>query len=154
MFQHLTNRPVLRAPFLVLLAVLLVGALSISALFSSLQVRRGSAQEAQTVTGSAGPLAPEAGPHTCTIANIAVLTDRIHVKCTTPAIVGSSSIYYFAAPGDSANFLTTNRFLTLMNTAYALGKPLYVYYLPEISSNPPGCNTSDCRRIDWIYIIP
>ena len=66
----------------------------------------------------------------------------------------NTNITYFAANGDSAHALTTNRFLVLLNTAYSLGKHVYIYYLADSASNPPGCNSGDCRAIDWIFIVP
>ncbi len=110
------------------------------------------AQAAAPATGSGAPSAPDAGPFTCVIANIAVFTNRIHVHCAST--VPSTNISYFAASGDSAHALATNRFLVILNTAYALGRPVYVYYLDNAASNPPGCNTADCRAIDWMFIVP
>jgi hypothetical protein len=110
------------------------------------------AQAAIPASGSGAPSAPDAGPFGCTISNIAVFSNRIHVHCTTS--VPSTSISYFAANGDSAHALTTNRFLVLLNTAYSLGKPVYIYYLADSASNPVGCNSGDCRAIDWIFIVP
>jgi hypothetical protein len=94
---------------------------------------------------------PTGGPFGCTIGNIAVFSSRIHVYCSNAV---SPNPQYFAAWGDSAHALATNRFLTLLNTAYALGKPVYIYYFDDTSLNPTGCNVSDCRAINWIFIVP
>ena len=98
------------------------------------------------------PNAPTAGPHQCNIDNIAVFDNRIHVKCLSP--VPSTSIRYFAASGDSEHMIATNRFLMLLNTAYALGKPVYVHYFGDSVDNIAGCNVGDCRTIEWMYIVP
>jgi len=103
-------------------------------------------------TGSGAPSAADGGPFACTINNIAVFSSRIHVRCSTP--VPSTTIQYFASPGDNAHALVTNRFLAILNTAYTLGKPVYIYYLDNTASNPSGCNTNDCRAIDWLFIVP
>ena len=92
----------------------------------------------------------QAGPFNCTIGNIAVFSNRIHVFCSNAA----DNPKYFAALGDSAHALSANRFLTFLNTAYALGKHVYIYYYDDTSYNPPGCNTGDCRAIDWMFIVP
>ncbi len=110
------------------------------------------AQAAVPASGSGAPSAPDAGPFGCTIQNIAVFSNRIHVHCTSA--IPNTSITYFAANGDSAHALATNRFLVMLNTAYSLGKPVYIYYLSDTANNPPGCNTGDCRAIDWMYIVP
>ena len=138
--------------FLRLIFFLIMGLLLVSALLLVFQALPGRAQDPQPE--SSAPQSGDAGPHTCTISNIAVFPTRIHVKCTTPAVVGSSNIYFFAASGAVADAVTTNRFLTLLNTAYALGKPVYVYYHTSTSLNPTGCLTHDCRGIDWIYLVP
>ena len=48
-------------------------------------------------------------------------------------------------PTASSGGYTANRLLAVAQTAYALGKPVWVYYVSSTSSNPPGCNTGDCR---------
>lgn len=138
--------------FLRLIFFLVMGFLILAALLLVFQALPGRAQDPQP--DSAAPQSADAGPHPCTIANIAVFPTRIHVRCTTPALVDSSNIYYFAASGAVADAVTTNRFLTMLNTAYALGKPVFVYYHTSIKSNPTGCLTHDCRGIDWLYLVP
>jgi hypothetical protein len=108
---------------------------------------------AQSGSGDA-PQAVNGGPFGCTISNIAVFPDRIHVHCTTSVTVGTDNVSYFVAPGDSAHMLSTNRYLVLLNTAYTLGKKVYIYYLDNPANNPPGCNTGDCRVINWMFIVP
>lgn len=147
MINYLSNRRYIR-----LILFLGLGILLVSALLLVFQALPGRAQDPQPDSGA--PLAGDAGPHACTISNIAVYRTRIHVRCTTPAVVGTSNIYYFAASGAPADAVTTNRFLTLLNTAYALGKPVGIYYYTSTSSNPPGCLTNDCRGIDYMYIAP
>ena len=110
------------------------------------------AQAAVPASGSGAPSAPDAGPFNCSIANIAVFTSRIHVYCASK--VPGTNIQYFAANGDSEHALTTNRDLVLLNTAYSLGKPVYIYYLDDPANNPPGCGSGDCRAIDWLFIVP
>ena len=111
-----------------------------------------AAQEVAPASGSGAPSAPDAGPFNCSIANIAVFSSRIHVYCASK--VSGTNIQYFAANGDSDHALTTNRDLVLLNTAYSLGKPVYIYYLIDPANNPPGCGSGDCRAIDWLFIVP
>ncbi|MGD8752394.1 MAG: hypothetical protein PVG14_13280 [Anaerolineales bacterium] len=132
-----------------LAAVIFFGGLVLALVLIS--VRATGTQAAPAQVQVFAPEGPSAGPHTCNISGIAVYTTRIHVQCTTPA---EGTIYYFAAPGDSANATTTNRWLALMNTAYSLGKPIYVYYHANTDNNPPGCLVSDCRGIDFLFIVP
>jgi len=116
----------------------------------------GRAQSAQAASDPAANLpAPEAsiaGPFGCTIANLAVFSSRIHVYCSSAP--GGTTIRYFAASGDAAHALTTNRFMVMLNTAYSLGKPVYIYYDTNTANNPPGCGSGDCRAISWMFIVP
>ena len=135
--------------------ILLAGALVLLGLALGVIATTGNRVQAAApalATGSGAPSEVEGGPFGCTISNIAVFSGRIHVHCT--ASVPSTNISYFAASGDSAHALATNRFLAVLNTAYSLGKPVYIYYLDNAASNPPGCNTGDCRAIDWLFIVP
>jgi hypothetical protein len=136
--------------------LLLIGLIILLAFFiwSGNTVLPAHAQGGGPGTGSGAPQAAEDGPFACTIANIAVFPSRIHVFCTTGVTVGTSTVRYFAASGDSANMLTTNRYLVLLNTAYTLGKKVYIYYQPDPKYNPSGCLTQDCRGIEWMFIVP
>jgi hypothetical protein len=130
----------------------LAGVLLAVALWLGAAAWQAHAQAGSPGTGSAAPNAVDGGPFACTINNIAVFSGRIHVHCTTA--LPSTSISYFAASGDNAHAVTTNRFLMMLNTAYSLGRPVYLYYLNSSTSNIPGCNASDCRMIDWMFIVP
>ncbi len=130
----------------------LVAAALVAAFTFGENYRQAQAQSGGPDTSSGAPSAVDAGPFHCTISNIAVFSNRIHVFCSSaPA---GTTIRYFAASGDKAHELATNRFLVMLNTAYSLGKPVYIYYLDNPASNPPGCNSGDCRAIDWIFIVP
>lgn len=108
----------------------------------------------------AAPDEPDANPHPCTISDIAVFDNRIHVRCSNPLLIDRPipfpdlQIYYFAAAGDEDHMLATNRYLTLLNTAFALGKPLDVGWVSGSVNNPPGCLADDCRGIAAITIRP
>jgi hypothetical protein len=134
--------------------ILAVFALVMFGLILGVYTSGGRAQAAPPVpaSGSGAPNAADGGPFACTISNIAVFSSRIHVFCASK--VSGTNIQYFASSGDSAHALVTNRFLAILNTAYTLGKPVYIYYLDNTASNPPGCNTNDCRAIDWLFIVP
>ena len=82
----------------------------------------------------------------CTPSNVAVLSNRIHVKCAASVAGG---IWYFALPtSDSAH---ANRTLSLLTTALAGGRPLSIDYNPSSTAGTSiGCLSSDCRLINWI----
>ena len=146
------ERILIRKKYIRLVFFLLVGISLAVALWLGSAAWRVHAQVGSPGTGSAAPNAVDGGQFACTIANIAVFPSRIHVRCTT-ALPGTG-IEYFAAAGDNLHAVTTNRFLMMLNTAYALGKPVYLYYIDSSSANVSGCNAADCRMIDWMYIVP
>jgi hypothetical protein len=94
------------------------------------------------------PAAPDAVRNNCIISNILVSTDRIHVRCTT-AYLG---IEYYAISSNAVNARNANRFLVVLNTAYALGKPVDVWYNSLSSANPPNCLASNCRLLEAVII--
>ena len=82
--------------------------------------------------------------HLCTIRELAIFNSRMHVRCYN---VAPDGVFYFAVPSDSTNALMSNRYLTLLNTAFALNQEVYIYYETTTSVNPPGCLAADCRKI-------
>ena len=98
------------------------------------------------------PISPTSieASHACTLNNVAAFDNRIHVRCTSSP---DGSIWYFAHPTDSFSGYTASRMLAVAQTAYALGKPVWIYYVSGSSSNPPGCNTGDCRLLTGISMV-
>ncbi|NMO21021.1 hypothetical protein HPC49_45355 [Pyxidicoccus fallax] len=82
----------------------------------------------------------------CTPANVAVYSSRIHVKCAASVAGG---IWYFALPtSDTAH---ANRMLSLLSTALAGGRTLSIDYNPSSTAGTSiGCLSSDCRLINFV----
>jgi hypothetical protein len=105
--------------------------------------------QAQAETNSVSPANPEAS-FACHINNVAAFDNRIHVRCNeTPG----SGIWYFAYPTGSSSGYTANRMLAVAQTAYALGKPVWIYSVWDSDSNPTGCNISDCRLLTGVSMV-
>jgi hypothetical protein len=101
---------------------------------------------------AAGPLAvPHASSFLCTVNNVAAFDNRVHVRCTSSP--GGGGIYCFGYPSDPAHFSTANQILAVANTAFALGRPAWVYYHSSSSMNPTGCNTGDCRGLFGVSMV-
>jgi hypothetical protein len=83
----------------------------------------------------------------CTIGNVAVWDNRIHVRCTNYMHLGDDYVYYWAYPSDSFNSYTASRMLSVAQTALALSGQVYIYYDADRDHNPPGCLKGDCRLI-------
>ncbi len=83
---------------------------------------------------------------TCTIQDVGVFIERVHVRCTTSVVIGANTIWWWSYPNsDSA---TASRFLSLFETAKATGTTVTVFYDPnDLTGSTFGCYNSDCRRI-------
>jgi hypothetical protein len=92
--------------------------------------------------------APQGVITNCTIVDIHVSTDRIHAHCSTDV----SGIEYFAINSDPVHQVEANRYLTLWNSAFALGKQVSIWYDDNPDNNPPGCLTTNCRRVTAVEI--
>lgn len=129
-----------------LIALVLIGVLLGMALLAGTSLLIPTSAIAQDEPNSGQPQNPEATKiFTCTISEIAVHrnTDRIHIRCNP----SDGGIAFFAAPSSGSDAVRANQFLTLANTAYALGKTINIWYETDETLNPPGCLTTDCRGI-------
>jgi hypothetical protein len=132
-----------------LMLILPLAAVLIAALILGTNAARSQVQAAPPLPGAG---LTEDDWHTCKITEVAVFPDRIHVSCSEYYVDDTSDVYYFAAPADSQHALTTNRLLTLLNSAYALGNGVYLNLDPDETANPPGCETYDCRLLKGVIL--
>jgi hypothetical protein len=91
------------------------------------------------------------GGRNCIITEILVATDRIHVKCTTAQPAG---VVWYAIHSDAAHARDANRYLVLLNTAWALNQDIYLWYNDSSAANPPGCAAASCRMLTGVFLIP
>lgn len=129
--------------------VLLTALLSIAFLAGRVAARPDVAS-AQAPAGADPLVVPNAASFGCTVDNVAAFNNRIHLHCTTAPIAG---VTYFAYASDPAHFSTANQMLAVANTAFALGKPVVVFYNSDSSLNPPGCNAGDCRGLVGVSML-
>jgi hypothetical protein len=128
----------------------LVIALLCTAFIAGWATARPNPASAQT-GASADPLeVRNANSFYCNVNNVAAFETRIHLRCSTSPGEG---VYYFAYASDPAHFSTANQILAVANTAFALGKPVWVYYHADSSLNPPGCSPSDCRGLTGVSMV-
>lgn len=90
-------------------------------------------------------------PFSCDIRSIAVLEEdntplspvnRIHVLCNNSP---GGGVFLFAVSA-LVNGVNANRYLAVLNTAVALGKPVTIYYENDYAKAPAGCPTN-CRKL-------
>jgi hypothetical protein len=136
--------PIRRAVLILAVLGLLAGSFFAGRLLAGPEVAKARAE-----ASSVSPASPEAS-HYCSVNNVAAFDNRIHVRCSTSP---GGGVIYFAHPTGSSNGYTANRLLAVAQTAYALGKPVWVYYVSSSSSNPPGCNLGDCRLLTGISMV-
>lgn len=91
---------------------------------------------------AATPSTAEAAVHVCSIADVAVFPERVHVRCTA----GAGAIRFFAVPTEDA--IMSSHVLSMLLVSYAEGFPVRVDYDPaDTSATSFGCAAHDCRRI-------
>jgi hypothetical protein len=100
---------------------------------------------------TSAPASPE-GTRTCTVIGVAVFDTRIHIRCSTPVVIGTDSVIYYAYPIDATHGVQANRYLSVAYTAFSLGNTVQMVYDDSSASNPPGCSSADCRRIVWLEV--
>jgi len=110
---------------------------------------------AQSEGVPAAPADPNFSSFACTnVSNVAVFEDRIHVKCSTVNVVGGTyNVSYYAYPTGGFDGYTASRMLALGQIAFALDKPVWIYYEASTSYNPTGCNTGDCRLLVGLSMV-
>jgi hypothetical protein len=138
------------AMFVLVLVVLLAGSFFVGRGFAD---RRVSYAQSEGVPPA--PADPSFSTFACTnVSNIAVFENRIHVKCATVNVVGGTyNVYYYAYPTDSFAGYTASRMLAVGQIAFALDKPVWIYYEASTSYNPTGCNTGDCRLLVGLSMV-
>lgn len=95
-------------------------------------------------------LAPDTG-FWCDVSGVYTTTQVVGVTCSP----GSGGVESFAYPSvTSADSRQANRFLTIANTALALGKNIWMFYNDSSAANPPDCPAANCRRIQSMLIQP
>ena len=100
------------------------------------------------------PADPNRSSFACTnVSNVAVFENRIHVKCTTVNVVGTDNVHYYAYPTGSFDGYAASRMLAVGQTAFALDRPVWIYYEASTDYNPPGCYLHDCRLLVGLSMV-
>jgi hypothetical protein len=97
--------------------------------------------------------AAEYGSAPCTVSEVAVFENRIHVRCTNPQSGTFGPISFFAvSTGNSTN---AARFLTIFNSALVENRKLTIQYeLFDISGQDFGCMATNCRAARGAFLGP
>lgn len=120
-------------------------------LLAGISLMTNGSATAQSESNSGEPVSPEGTViFTCTISELAIHYNRIHIRCNP----GDGGISFFAASSGGADALRTNQFLTLANTAYALGKTINIWYESNPADNPIGCDFDNCRKVTALVLRP
>jgi len=90
--------------------------------------------------------------HDCTIIEVALLNNRAHIRCSN----GAGAIYFFAVANTSANETLINRVMAIGLTNLSMDRKVYLYYDGNLANNPPGCLTTNCRKLTGVigYRVP
>jgi hypothetical protein len=83
----------------------------------------------------------------CTPTEVSVFENRIHVRCSEPALDGRNTIWFWAVSTVDAQH--ANRFLSTATTALVSGRKLILGFDPGDTSGVSfGCLAHDCR-VPW-----
>lgn len=105
---------------------------------------------AANTTFAALPAAAAEQTRTCKVENVAVLSNRVHVRCD--AIPGGGLLKpptYFAV---ELNNPMADKLIALASQALIANRPLYLTYEGTPGANPPGCQVQDCRRLTGAWL--
>jgi hypothetical protein len=83
----------------------------------------------------------------CNVNQVAIYSDRAHIRCVSPVVVGSDTVYYFAIANTRENEMFINRVMAIGLTNMSMNRAVYIWYDTLSSNNPPGCQTNDCRLL-------
>jgi hypothetical protein len=87
---------------------------------------------------------------TCKVNNVAVLGNRVHVRCDP--IAGGGLLpppIYFAV---EINNPMADKLIILASQALLGNRPLSLTYEGTPGANPPGCAVNDCRRLTSAWL--
>lgn len=84
---------------------------------------------------------------------VASFATRVHVRCTASVTVGSDTVWYWAV--STSDQSEAARALSILLTAKALAKHVYIYYTgTDLSGAAIGCANSDCRLAWGVELRP
>lgn len=87
----------------------------------------------------------------CKPTEVAVFANRIHVRCSEPALDGGDAIWFWAVSTVDAQH--ANRFLSTVATAFVSRRKLVLGFDPGDTSGASfGCLAHDCR-VPWKIAI-
>jgi hypothetical protein len=133
--------------------VLVVCALLAGSFFAGRLLAGPKAVQASTQPEPVSPSSIDATYSYSTYINgVAVYENRIHVHCAS-APTENPGVTYFAYPIGGSSGYTANRLLAIGQTAGMLHKVVWIYYDSDYHSNPPDCNTGDCRLLTGISMV-
>ena len=99
-------------------------------------------------TLTAGASRAEAAEFRCTVRDVMVFGNRIHVQCTSTTTDGTAAIRYFAVATTDAKL--ADRLLTVGTTALVSGRRFVAGFTNgDTSGSAIGCNVSDCRKLTY-----
>ena len=108
-----------------------------------------SAMTANTVTSPAPAAAAEISRE-CKVVNVAVLNNRIHIRCNAIAGGGLTAPPIFFAV--ELNNPIADKAVALAAQALISNRTLNITYEGQPQANPAGCLVADCRRLTSVWL--
>ena len=108
-----------------------------------------SAFTANTVSLPA-PAAAAEQSRECKVVNVAVLNNRVHIRCNPIAGGGLMQPPVFFAV--ELNNPMADKAVALAAQALIANRTLNLTYEGTPGANPPGCQVADCRRLTSVWL--
>lgn len=95
----------------------------------------------------ATPAAAATMSRSCPVDSVAVIDNRMHIKCApVPGVGHTQAIYYFALPL-SEPVAKIESIIALAIEAKRIKKPMVLWFDMDDYKSVPGCQGNDCRRL-------
>jgi hypothetical protein len=98
-------------------------------------------------TAFAAPAAAATLSRSCPVDSVAVIENRMHIKCApVPGVGHTQAIYYFALPLTEPA-AKIQSIIALAIEAKRIKKPMTLWFDMDDYKSVPGCQGNDCRRL-------
>lgn len=96
---------------------------------------------------SSAPASASTLSRSCPVDSVAVIDNRMHIKCASiPGVAHTQAIYYFAMPLTEPA-AKIESIVTLAIEAKRIKKAMVLWFNMDDYKSVPGCQGSDCRRL-------
>ncbi len=105
-----------------------------------------------TMPGLEAPAEAATKGRLCNVDHVAVISSRIHVKCTPNAKEGYTSDLRYYAMKLSEPRVKIDNIIKMAIESKRMKKPVRLWFDPNDYQSVPGCQGSNCRRLKGLAL--